>query len=313
VSELITVLPELIVLTRKTRADHTDILERVGAVLVEQGVLEQTRYAFYSSRGAVARFLFRLLYPVAYGSDGESFLHSSLTYQDITVRQLAVDAIASLDPSDARLLLERAINNLSATVRSLAFYRHVKTGVDLSDHIHRGLLDPSPSVRSVALWAANRFQINSRDVLEHRLAGALPENKREWLGVLGLAKQYRCLLPEHFLRSALDYSSPSVRFEALSLIDKEQHYLLLLTALDDPADKVFNLAVSLLKGCAWHQVGEIIILKFQTAEYSLPAKRLEALFTLMPKWLQLQCLLDQMEQSRHAPDSVERATLWVKQ
>jgi hypothetical protein len=83
VSELITVLPELIILTRKTRADHTDILERVGAVLVEHGVLEQTRYAFYSSRGAVARFLFRLLYPVAHGSDGESFLHSSLTHLSI--------------------------------------------------------------------------------------------------------------------------------------------------------------------------------------------------------------------------------------
>ena len=308
--ELLAVLPELIALTRKTRADHVLTLGRIGAVLVEPSVIVQTRHVFERSRGGVARFLFRLLYPGAFRSDLEAFLRSSLVHQDIVVRQLVVEAIVSFDADKPLTLLKLAMDNSSATVRSRALYEYVLRATDASAHIRKGLLDPSPSVRSVALWAAGRYEINSRDVLDQRFTGLLPVSKLEWLGVLGLAKQYDCELPEHFQNYALNHSSSVVRAEALSLLGK--HHQLLLRALDDSADKVFNLAILLLKKCSWQQVGESISAKLQTAEQSLPCGRFEALLSLMPKWLQLEFLLNQMEQTGNAAFWVDRACMWVK-
>lgn len=291
---LLQVLTPLLALADKQRVDHRGTLLNARSLFSLPQVREQVEQAFASCRGRAARFVFDLLLEKC--TDRPSFLADALMHEDVTVRHKAVTACADLPATDAVPLLERALQASAASLRVQALRGLLSLLNDPREHLQVALLDGSSAVRCLARWAAPRYAVDSREVLLSRLEKEAPSSKREWLGVLGLAKELDQPLPALVQRAALESPVTDVRVQALQLMGDaglEQQ----LAALDDHADKVFLSAVQLLSHQTWSHFAAQLQQRLDRDWHVLSDERRGALLRLMPVWSQLQYLLQRYDQA----------------
>jgi len=291
---LLQTLAPLLALTSKQRADHGATLERATAVLQLAQVRDEVQGAFGDCRGKAARFVFELLLKGV--EDRPALLAMALRHPEVSVRQMAVDACAGLPADQAVLLLEQVMRSCGASVRVKALRLLLPLLADPGAHLRQALLDPSAALRCLARWAAPRHRLDPREVLLARLLEPAPLNKREWLGLLGLAKELQEPQADAMLQQALASKALTVRLLALQTLG-ERGLAQQLAALDDPSDKVFDCALGLLREQPWSAFEAALEQRLDQHWHGLPKARRWALLGLKPGWRQLQYLLHRLDQA----------------
>lgn len=304
VPALLHALQPLMALAERQRADHGPTLAATRAVLQTPEVRNEVEAAFSARHGKAARFLFTLLLEAS--DEPAALLSKALSHREMTVRQLAVLACQALPAELARPLLLDAFKTPGTSVRVNALRYLLPLLDDPRALLRDALLDPSPAVRSLARWAAPRWQVDAREVLDARLHQSVPCSKREWLGLLGLACELAVELEEHWKDAAQQASASSVRLAAVDCLTQADLARQLM-ALDDSADKVFTKAVELLHTQDWNEVARTLDIRLDDGWYDLPSDRRAALLRLRPRWQQLAYLLRRLD---NAP---EEQAYWLEQ
>lgn len=301
---LLQVLSGLLALRNKQRADHDSTFAKVRAVLLADSVRPQVEEAFRGSTGKASRFLFAVLLeePAA----RMVLLESSVLHRDVTVRQLAVDACVGLPTIQALPLLERAMQASGASVRVKALRVLLTLIEDPRAQLRAAMFDASAAMRCLARWAAPRWQLDCRQELLIRLTGPVPCCKREWLGLIGLARELNESLADPVVARALMFSSANVRLQALNALG-ERGVMQQIEALNDPSDKVFNAAIALLRQQPWSRFEEALERLLNMHWYQLPDSRRWLLLTLKAGWRQLEFLLRRYDQGR------DESAYWLDQ
>jgi len=289
---LLQALPAWLALARRQRTDHGPMLVAVRSVLQTVEVRAEVEATFLKQRGQVARFLFALLQEASESS--AAFLAKALAHSEITIRQLAVEACQALPAEQSVPLLLRALNLPGASVRVKALHGLLALLSDSRELLRDALLEASPTIRSLALWAAPRWRVDAREVLNTRLKGNLPTLKREWLGVLGLARELGVDLDTTWQTMAWRSPCSSVRLAIVEGLADEQ-LSDLLRALDDSSDKVFAKALERLRGQAWMEIAPDLDARLDRDWHLLSPARRQALMQVRPRWQQLAYLLRRLD------------------
>lgn len=291
---LLQVLVPLMSLANKQRMDHGAILARVRDVMKTPQARVAVEKAFVGCQGKVARFLFGVLREGA--TDHVALLEMALAHREMTVRQMAVEDCTVLPAGKAIALLERAFETPGASVRVKALRALLTLIEDPRAHLRVALLDASGAMRCLGRWAAPRWQLDCREVLLARLAEPLPSIRHEWLGLIGLAKELNDPQADAMLRQALASPLANVRLPALEALG-ERGLMQQISALDDPSDKVFSGAVTLLGQQPWSSVDESLEVRLNRQWHELPDRRRMALLSLKPYWRQVEYLLRRHQQA----------------
>ncbi|MDD1506842.1 HEAT repeat domain-containing protein [Pseudomonas sp. CNPSo 3701] len=289
---LLHALQPLMALAERQRADHGQTLGAARTVLQGTEVRDAVLTAFLAQQGKSARFLFDLLLEAS--DEPTELLGKALAHREMTVRQMAVSACQKLPVEQAVPLLQHALATPGASVRVKALHALLSKLDDPREMLRGALLDASPAVRSLARWAAPRWQLDAREVLAKRLDAALPTSKREWLGVLGLASELQVSLDERWRAAALRSPMASVRLAAL-MSPGDEYLSEQLVMLDDPADKVFAKACERLSCQPWDALQAELDGRLDRDWQSLPDHRRAALMALRPRWQQLAYLLRRLD------------------
>lgn len=291
-AELLYALPQLMALSGRQRDDHGSTLAAARSALQAESARSQVEATFVSSQGQAARFLFALLLEAS--DNSAKLLERALAHREMTVRQQAVLACQALPGEQAIALLQQALQTPGASVRVKAMHALLQRLDDTRELLHRALLDASPAMRNLALWAAPRWQLDARQVLSSRLQQALPESKREWLGILGLAADLDTRLEGDWLQAALRAPQSSVRLAAVSNLGDTQLNEQ-LAAIDDSADKVFAKAVEGLNKQPWTLLAPKLSARMDRDWHRLPAARQSTLMSLYPGWQRLAYMLHRLD------------------
>ena len=299
---LLYALQPLMALAQRQRADHSETLAAARKVLQSAEVRDAVLAAFLLQHGKAARFLFDLLLEVS--DEPVNLLGKALVHREMTVRQMAVSACQSRPAEQAVPLLQLALAIPGASVRVKVMHALLSLLDDPREMLRGALLDASPAVRSLARWAAPRWQLDAGEVLEKRLDAALPKSKREWLGLLGLASELEVSLNERWRAAALSSPLSSVRLAALASLD-DGHLSEQLAMLDDPADKVFAAACERLGRQPWDALEAELDMRLDRDWQCLSDHRRAALMALRPRWQQLAYLL------RRLDSEVQQRDYWL--
>jgi hypothetical protein len=301
---LLHALQPLMALAERQRADHSQTLAATREALQATEVRNEVETAFTARHGKAARFLFALLLEAS--DEPTALLSKALGHREMTVRQLAVSACQTLPAELARPLLMQAFKTPGASVRVNALRCLLPLLDEPRALLREALMDPSPAVRSLARWAAPRWQVDAREVLDARLHQSAPCSKRDWLGLLGLACELAVELEEHWKDAAQQAPASSVRLAAVDCLTQADLARQLM-ALDDSADKVFAKAVERLCAQDWNRVARELDIRLDDGWYDLPSNRRAALLRLRPRWQQLAYLLRRLD---NAP---EEQAYWLEQ
>lgn len=287
-------LPRLLALSRQQRGDHRPLLHRVQSLLALPQHEAEVKAAWSTLRGQASHFLFGLLVD---GEGAPKLLEQALRHPDPVVRTLALDAGKKLPTSARQQLLLGAMTNRSTMVRSKALRLLLREVMPHREALESGLLDRSTSVRSIALWHAQRVGVDPKLVLEQRLFAAMPACTSQWLGVLGLSAALGKLIPAPWLDTALRSDSTRIRLAGIAQLDDEA-VSSFIRQLDHASPKVFRGALSRLRKLPWHAlqlpVSRYIDQHWQTMETS----RRDELFNLLAYWQRIAYLLRKMEEAQ---------------
>jgi hypothetical protein len=297
-------LEPLMALAAQRRVDHSQTLSTVRALLQSAECRDEVYADFLHRQGKTARYLFTLL--LENPENPETLLRSALAHRELTVRLMAVPASAMLPAAQRLPLLLEAMSHPGAKIRALVLYELLPLVADPKPVLREALLDVSPAVRNLALWAAPRNDVDAHTVLAERLSQPLPTSKQHWLGVLGLTSELADTLPEHWHARALRSAFVTVRQAATRLLRDDQ-LPELFAALDDPSDKVFSVVIARLDKVSWPLLIRGVTAKLDQDWHELPLAQRSAIFQLLPTWQQIGYLLGRLD-TGHAGQ-----TYWIGQ
>lgn len=302
--DLLYALEPLLALASRHRTDHGGTLSAVRKVLQLTESNGEVYASFLARQSKAARYLFALL--LEREQDTETLLRDALSHRELTVRLLAVDACKNLPHEQALPLLSEALQRPGAMVRVSVLRALLPLLENPQQLLSTMLLDSSPAIRGLSRWAAARQDIDARAVLERRLKGELPLEKRDWLGILGLAAELDIELKSQWLAAAAGSSYASVRQATMGRLGDDQ-LTELLGALDDLSDRVFFAAVARMDKLPWASLHADLNTKLDRDWHELQSVRRHALMGLRPKWQQVAYLL-----KRLATEPVARS-YWARQ
>lgn len=292
VQALLFALEPIMALAARQRADHGLTLISVRDVLQSPDIQDEVYANFLTRQGKAARFLFGLL--LEKNIAPEELLRSALAHRELTVRLAAVSACQELPVAQASPLLLEALSRPGAKVRVCVMRALLPLLDNPGPLLSKTLLDASPSIRSLARWAAPRNNVDPVAVLSEQMNQKMPAGKRDWLGILGLAAELNAELDERWLTEALHSSYSTVRHAAVRLLGDDQ-LPELFGVLDDPSDKVFRAAVAALDKQPWASVNARLGAKLDQDWHELSTARRQAILHLKPGWQQVAYLLERLE------------------
>ncbi|MBC3205662.1 PBS lyase [Pseudomonas sp. SWRI111] len=282
-------LEPLIALAAQRRVDHAQTLSTVRAMLQSVDCWNEVYADLLNRQGKAARYLFTLLLEAP--EIPETLIRSALAHRELTVRLMAVSASLTLPATQSLPLLLDAMSRPGAKIRVRVLYALLPLLSDPKPVLREALIDASPAVRNLALWAAPRNDVDAHAFLTERLSQPLPASKQHWLGVLGLATELAVDLPERWHTPALRSTYVTVRQAATRLLRDDQ-LPELFEALNDPSEKVFAVAIAQLDKVSWPLLRIGLMTKLDTDWHELTLKRRRAIFGLVPTWQQLGYLLE---------------------
>jgi HEAT repeat protein len=299
---LLSALDHFIALANKGRNDHSETLAAVHIALSQAQACPATLEAFKSQTSKPARFLFALLLEAGC-VDQVALIELGIDHHEISVQRLALQATRGLPKELAQGLLRKGLEKRSTGLR-LAALRAWLTVVDTNELVHpelaSALFDSSASLRYLARWAAPAWQFDCNQVLLQRLEKKPPSTSREWIGLIGLARELKQQCASSMLQSALTHPSPRVRaqaLESLTQLNGENMLPQLFVALEDSSERVFACAMALLAEQPHACIDSPLSTLLDSGSTHLSDDRLRALMSLKPSWQELDSLLRAMERS----------------
>lgn len=289
---LLFALEPIIALAARRRVDHGPTLMAVRAVLQSPDIRDEVYTNFLARQGKAARYLFALL--LEQDTAPETLIRSALAHRELTVRLIAVSTCQKLPVAHARQLLLEALSRPGAKVRVCVLRALLPLLDDPKPVLRKALMDTSPSIRSLARWAAPHSKVDALVVLTEQLNQDMPTGKRDWLGVLGLAAELNIDLPQPWHTEALRSTYSTVRQAAVRLL-REDQLPELLGVLDDPSDKVFFAAIAQFNKQPWTSMKTGLGAKLDRDWPDLPTARRQAILQLLPGWQQVAYLLGRLD------------------
>ena len=284
-------LEPLMTLAAQRRVDHGQTLSTVRAMLQSVDCWDEVYADFLNRQGKAARYLFTLL--LENPKIPATLIRSALAHRELTVRMMAVAASLTLPAAQSLPLLLDAMSHPGGKIRVRVLYALLPLLTDPKPVLREALLDVSPAVRNLAIWAAARNEVDAHAVLTERLNQDLPTAKKHWLGVIGLATELAVELPERWHAAALRSTYVTVRQAATRLLRDDQ-LSELFEALDDPSEKVLAVAIAQLDKVPWPSLSTRLIATLDQDWHELTSKRRSAIFRLFPTWQQLGYLLKRL-------------------
>lgn len=309
VSLLLQNLPHLLALSRQQRGDHRPLLQRIQTLLAEPEHTTEVRSTWLGLRGQASRFLFGLL---AKGDGSPDLLQQALRHPDPVVRMQAVEAGKRLPDSPRQHLLLEALHNRSATVRGRALRLLMGEAMPHQETLEGGLLDSSASVRSIALWYAQRSNIQPAETLAKRVAGAMPATTNAWLGVLGLSITLGKPVSPEWRDTALCSTSARVRLAATSQLD-DSEISVLMKLLDDSSPKVFRGAMMKLVKLPWKTLQQPVCQYLEQRWKTLEVTRRDLVFRLLAYWQRMAFFLNKVEEEQDSNYWLNELCTWSYQ
>lgn len=285
-------LGPLMALQAQRRIDHGPTLTAIRALLQSADCRDEVFADFLRQQGKAARYLLALLLEDTQAT--QTLLRGALVHRDSSVQLMAVIASQTIPAAQSLPLLLEALPGSGAKVRARMLYALLPLLPDPTPVLREALLDASPAVRNLALWAAPRHGIDAHAVLDERLHQQMPASRQPWLGVIGLATELAAQLPEHWRTAALCCACVSVRQGAVKMLGTEQSPEL-FAALDDPSEKVFAVAIAQLNEAPWPSIINDLTAKLDRDWHELTSTRRLAIFRLCPSWQQLKYLLGRLQ------------------
>jgi len=307
---LLAQLPAVLALENRRRANHGPTISRLEAVLAKSDYLNQCEEIFWLSRGACARLLFNVLTQHKVESALEAFLISALHHLDFGVRRMALSKAMELPETSAQKAIAFGLTSASGILRTQSFHMAIRFPEGRTNLITHALTDPSPSVRSAALWAAKQHGVDPSQILQDRLTGQIPTKKVYWLGVLGLAQRLGARLPESWLTAGMNQSSGAVRSLILAIAGSDKPHLL-FAAIGDPSRDVFEIVAKGLRELPWNAIEHELTDRLEAAWERLSLSRSHAFLKLMPRWAQAGFLLQRLHQNANEAYWLEQIRWWV--
>ncbi|MGG7671239.1 HEAT repeat domain-containing protein [Pseudomonas sp. WC2] len=285
-------LEPLMALAAQSRVDHGQTLSTARAMLQSVDCRDEVYAEFSKRQGKAARYLFTLL--LENPENSETLLLRALVHRELTVRLMAVTVSQTLPADQSLPLLLEALPHNGGKIRVRVLYALLPLLADPKPVLREALLDASPGVRNLAIWAALRNDVDAHAVLTERLSQPLPTAKQHWLGVIGLATELAVELPERWHTPALRSAYVTVRQDATRLL-REDQLPELFEALDDPSEKVFAVAIAQLDKVTWPLLRNGLMAKLDCEWHELTSKRRSAIFRLVPTWQQLGYFLERLD------------------
>jgi len=283
------VLDLFMALEHRSRTDHRAMLGTVIDILSLPLIRDTTLQAFLQARGPAARLMLDILQR-AFAEDVQGVLARAQAHSDPSVQRLALQACLTLPEEYARPLIAAALGSRAANLRLNA----LRAWLSLSnspEHVHplleNAVLDPSASVRSLARFVAPQWQVNCHEVLQQRLTRPAPTRQREWIGLIGLIRELKSPQPTTLLL-ATHHAAPGVRSMALETLEQlcgDASLDPLICALNDPAPRVFRMAVHLLGKQSSAAVDESVSQLLRNSALAQEHRR--ALVSIKASWQQL--------------------------
>ncbi|OQR34440.1 hypothetical protein BWR15_10630 [Pseudomonas sp. T] len=302
-------LPRLLTLSRQQRGDHRTLLLRIQALLAKAEHASEVRATWFGLRGQASRFLFGLLADSDASSD---LLLQALRHPDPVVRTMTLEAGRHLSEMSRQQLLLAALHNHSATVRGRALRLLVDEAMPHHEALEGGLLDSSASVRSMALWYAQRSNIQPTQTLARRVAGAMPATTSNWLGVLGLSTTLGQPVPSEWREAALRSTSARVRLAAILQSD-DTEISVLMELLDDASPKVFRGAMMKLVKLPWQTLQQPVCQYLERHWKTLEATRRDLVFRLLAYWQRMEFLLNKVDKEQNSNYWLNELRAWSYQ
>ncbi|MGA8138204.1 MAG: hypothetical protein WCA48_29180 [Pseudomonas gingeri] len=309
---LIAQMPAIMALGNRKRADHTPTIKKLETALAMKEGLVHCNEAFWGSRGASARFLFNVLIQTKVENDLTLFLVETMGHTDLAARQMAIAKTEDLAEEPAQRVIALGLSNASGILRTQSFRAAMRFQEGRIRLIEQFLVDPSSAARSAALWAASQHGVDPSGILLERLAGNMPISKAQWLGVLGLAQNLSVRVPEEWVRPGINQRSGAVRALVLA-IEGDHRPEMVVAALNDPSQGVFEVAIKGAHVVVWRDIQDELTSRLEREWETLQPFRRRALHRLMPKWAQVQFLLDQFQTQTNASYWLEQIRLWVEE
>ncbi|WP_338523696.1 hypothetical protein NUH87_28905 [Pseudomonas batumici] len=307
---LIAQMPAIMALGNRKRADHTATIKKVETTLAMKECLAHCNEAFWVSRGVSARFLFKVLIQTKGENDLTPFLGETMGHPDLVARQMAIAKTQELAEEPAQRVIALGLSNASGILRTQSFRAAMRFQEGRLRLIEQFLVDPSSSARSAALWAASQHGVDPSRILLERLAGDMPISKAQWLGVLGLAQNLSVRVPEQWVRPGINQRSGAVRALVLA-IEGNHRPEMIVAALHDPSQAVFDVAIKGAHLLVWRDIQSDLTSRLEREWETLQPSRRRALHRLMPKWAQVQFLLEQFQKRSNASYWLEQIRLWI--
>ncbi len=295
--ELLEALPSFVALLHKDRDDHRALVTAVEGVLIAAPSHAKSVEHLEKLHGRTARFLFVAL---ARSLDVPLLptLQAGLRHRDVSVQRMALQAASRLPADQARPFYLIALDKRGSAARLLALrglYELDKASQQPHALLSTALLDPSSSIRSFGRWQAQNLKIDLVDFLLQRLQRPLPESKRAWTGLLGLACEVKAPQASNLFEEALKLPNADLRVLALkglqlTLPDGDMTYA--MNRLNDTSSRVFNCAVEILEKRYTCEELQPLLEPILSHPSQIPdQQRLSSLLGLLPGWRQLDYLL----------------------
>ncbi len=287
-------LEALFRLKRKRRGDHEWVLQRVSQLLEDPAVREQVQAQFQTARGDTARFLFERLCASNASAQAGTFVLAA-KHRDFTVRRLGLIHFCPAVP--AMEALRSLLSDPNSSVRSLAltilFDAADASDLERENALYRSLIDPSASVRMVALWLARRESVDVQAFLTAQLRSNRT-SPAQLIGLLGLVATLKDEESFDFIADAFTDSNATVRAAALHawvVTFRASAEQAVSTALADPSRKVARLARQFVARGDIALTREQIVQAVDTNQSEGRLAAALATTQFLPRWDRLEVLL----------------------
>lgn len=180
---------QIVQLSKKTRADHSNLIEKIYAIFDDPLVSKIVNDALFSSEAAQRRFAFKVAFRNPHSSVLELISYIFQT-NDVALRKEIEERLHSISDDLYFEIEELGIQDLFGRTRTLFLHESVcRKSSKSAQFVKNALFDRSSAVRSSAIPLADEYGINPLSIFSNIIERAHTSSENKYrIAVWGVAK-----------------------------------------------------------------------------------------------------------------------------